>query len=53
MKLKDWLLMKIINKIKCYFSGHNFIVAGSCPYTGSTYDYCDKCHIMVPRDPAE
>jgi hypothetical protein len=39
-----------LNRIKCYFKGHNLIEAGQCPYTGSTYDYCDRCEIMIPRD---
>lgn len=37
-------------RIKCYFKGHNLIEAGSCPYTGSTYDYCGSCESMIPRD---
>lgn len=45
--------MKIFNRIKCYFIGHNLIVAGKCPYTGSTYEYCDKCHVMIAIDTAQ
>ena len=41
---------KIINVFQKYFNGHNLIEAGQCPYTGSIYDYCDKCEIMLPRE---
>ena len=34
----------------CKARGHNLAYAGSCPYTGATYDYCEACHHMVPRE---
>jgi hypothetical protein len=33
----------MLNKIICKFKGHKLISAGSCPYTGKTYDVCSKC----------
>jgi hypothetical protein len=42
-----------LNRIKCYFKSHNLIEAGQCPYTGSTYDYCQSCEMMIPRDLAQ
>jgi hypothetical protein len=44
------MIKHYFNRVKCYFSGHNLIEAGSCPYTGSVYDYCDKCEMMFPRE---
>ena len=34
--------------IICYMSNHKLIKAGSCPFTGVTYDYCERCNKMIP-----
>lgn len=44
------MINNYFNRIKCYFKGHYLIEAGACPYTGSTYDYCKKCEMMLPRE---
>ena len=41
------MLYKFIG-IVCRFKGHTLVMAGSCPFTGSTYEYCERCHAMVP-----
>ena len=46
-------MIKLINRIVCRFNGHDWQQAGTCPFTGSTYDYCHKCETMLPRDLAE
>ena len=38
----------MINKIICRVKGHTLIEAGTCPYTGSTYNLCTRCLIMIP-----
>jgi len=43
-----------INMIKyliCKIKDHNLIKAGSCPYTGLTYNYCERCSAMIPIEP--
>lgn len=35
--------MKIKNFIIKIFCKHNSFISSSCPYTGNTYTYCDKC----------
>lgn len=42
-----------IKTIKCRYKGHTLIHAGTCPYTGSTYDLCTYCESMIPRQVAE
>jgi len=46
------MIINLIKSIGCKFTGHNLSVAGSCPFTGSTYDYCAKCNSMIPREVA-
>jgi hypothetical protein len=46
------MIINLIKSIKCKFVGHSLKLAGSCPFTGSTYDYCEKCNAMVPREVA-
>jgi len=43
----------IFLKIICVFKDHDLVNAGECPYTGSTYDLCRRCTIMIPRQVAE
>jgi hypothetical protein len=38
------------NVIKCKFKGHALTHAGSCPFTGMRYDYCERCSAMIPID---
>ena len=40
--------MLIVKMIKCKFKGHQLVAAGSCPFTGSTYEYCERCGAMIP-----
>jgi hypothetical protein len=42
------MLNKTISIIKCKFKGHTLIAAGSCPFTGSSYEYCERCGVMIP-----
>jgi hypothetical protein len=43
----------MFNRLKCRYKGHILKEAGACPYTGSTYDYCERCTVMIPRQIAE
>ena len=36
----------MLNKIKCRMIGHNIVKAGSCPFTGKTYEACVRCGKM-------
>jgi len=38
----------MFNRIKCRIKGHILIQAGTCPFTGSTYEYCERCGLMTP-----
>lgn len=43
------------NKIKsivCKFKGHTLRFAGQCPFTGSSYQYCERCEVMITLDEA-
>jgi len=46
------MIINLIKSIKCKIKGHSLNLAGSCPFTGSTYDYCDFCQAMIPREVA-
>jgi len=43
----------MIKKIVCKFKGHILHYAGACPFTGSRYEYCQRCGIMIPIDTVE
>jgi hypothetical protein len=43
----------LLNIIKCKFKGHTKVYAGTCPFTGSTYEYCKRCSAMIPIDKAD
>ena len=30
------------------FKDHVLVEAGTCPFTGSTYQYCERCTEMIP-----
>jgi hypothetical protein len=34
----------------CKVKGHTLKKAGSCPFTGMTYDYCSRCNKMIPTE---
>jgi len=38
----------MINKIICKVKGHTLVEAGTCPFTGSTYQHCTRCDLMIP-----
>ena len=42
----------LISRAVCNVRGHRLEPAGSCPFTGVTYDYCHRCTGMVPREEA-
>lgn len=54
--MKDYV-SGTLNLIKyifvCKIKGHNLIVAGSCPFTGRTYNYCKRCTSMIPMEPLD
>ena len=41
---------KIVLNLICRFLDHKTVEAGSCPFTGATYDYCSRCSHMIPRE---
>lgn len=45
-------MINLFKAIICKFKGHDLEYAGSCPFTGSTYDVCNKCMAMIPRQVA-
>jgi hypothetical protein len=42
-----------IKSIVCMFKDHVLVEAGTCPFTGSTYQYCERCGAMIPIQKAE
>jgi len=45
-------MINLFKSIICKFKGHDLEHAGSCPFTGSTYDFCKHCMAMIPRQVA-
>ena len=39
-------------RIICKIKGHTLVGAGTCPFTGSTYDLCTRCTSMIPQQVA-
>lgn len=42
----------LLNKarfIYCKIKGHSLSLAGNCPFTKITYDYCKRCNILIPQ----
>lgn len=37
---------RMINRLICKVKKHNFHRAGSCPFTGKTYDICIRCQTL-------
>lgn len=46
------MLNKFISIIKCKIKGHTLVPAGSCPFTGSSYEFCERCSAMIPMQKA-
>jgi hypothetical protein len=44
------MIKEFFGSIICKFKGHKKVFAGSCPFTGGTYDYCSVCNRMMPRE---
>jgi hypothetical protein len=44
------MIKYLINNIICVFNDHKMINAGSCPFTGKTYNICTRCGKTVPLD---
>jgi len=38
------------HKLVCSVIGHKLAYAGSCPFTGVTYNYCETCSYMIPME---
>jgi hypothetical protein len=45
-------MIRKIKSIKCKFVGHSLQFAGQCPFTGSSYEYCERCELMITSDEA-
>jgi len=39
-----------INGIVCKIRKHILVHAGTCPFTGSTYQFCERCNAMIPME---
>ena len=38
----------MLKKMICGIKGHTLKMAGTCPFTQKTYNYCDRCLNMFP-----
>jgi hypothetical protein len=38
----------MIKRLICKVTGHVEESAGSCPFTGQTYNHCTRCDAMIP-----
>jgi len=47
------MIKETILRFICFFKGHQLHHAGSCPFTGSTYEYCIRCTAMIPIQEAK
>jgi len=41
-------MKNLIKSIICRFKDHVLVAAGSCPFTGRTYQHCTRCMAMIP-----
>jgi hypothetical protein len=41
-------MKNLIKSIICRFKDHILVAAGSCPFTGRTYQHCTRCMAMIP-----
>ena len=39
----------MIKYIICKIKKHTFVLSGSCPFTGKTYDVCTRCGVSIPK----
>lgn len=46
-------MKNLIKSIVCRFKDHILIPAGSCPFTGRTYNLCTRCTAMIPVESLE
>jgi len=37
----------MIKQLFCKIKGHYLVLAGSCPFTGRTYNFCERCTKMI------
>lgn len=37
----------MIKAILCKINGHTLTGAGSCPFTGKSYDVCTRCNKLI------
>lgn len=42
------MIKDFLGSIVCMVNGHNLVFAGSCPFTGMSYDYCKRCNRTIP-----
>lgn len=40
--------VNLIKALICGIKEHKLVMAGTCPFTGSTYQYCKRCSAMIP-----
>lgn len=43
------MISYFIKSLICKVKSHTLKEAGSCPFTGNTYDYCTRCTAMIPQ----
>lgn len=41
-------MINLLKSIICRFKDHILVAAGSCPFTGRTYQLCTRCMVMIP-----
>jgi hypothetical protein len=39
----------MIKAFICKIKEHNMMPAGSCPFTGKTYNICSRCNKMIAK----
>lgn len=42
--------LSILQLIKSIICKHNSFVSSSCPFTGNTYTYCEKCEKKIKTE---
>lgn len=40
-----------IKRLICKIKGHKLTKAGSCPFTGLSYDACTRCNSLLAKQP--
>jgi len=43
-------MLSMLKIIACKVVNHSLVPAGSCPFTGATYQYCERCSAMIPME---